>query len=60
MVNIAVYNELGEKVAELVNNILPAGKHQAQFDAQRLASGIYIAKMSAGEFSQTIKMNLLK
>jgi photosystem II stability/assembly factor-like uncharacterized protein len=59
-VNIAVYNELGEKVAELVNNILPAGKHQAQFDAQRLASGIYIAKMSAGEFSQTIKMNLLK
>ena len=59
-INIAVYNELGEKVAELVNNILPEGKHQVQFDAQGFASGIYIAKMSAGEFSQTIKMNLLK
>ena len=60
LVNITVYNELGEKVIELVNSILPAGNHQIQFDARGLASGIYIAKMSAGEFSQTIKMNLLK
>ena len=59
-VNIAVYNELGEKVTELINNILPAGKHQVQFNAKGFASGIYIAFMSAGEFSQTIKMNLLK
>jgi hypothetical protein len=40
--------------------MLSAGKHQLQFDAHRLASGIYVAKMSASEFSRTIKINLLK
>jgi photosystem II stability/assembly factor-like uncharacterized protein len=60
MVNIAIYNELGEKVSELVNSVLSSGNHSVQFDAMGLASGIYIVKMRAGEFSKTIKMNLLK
>ena len=60
MVNVSVYNSLGEKVADLVNEELSAGQHSVDFNAQGLASGIYVAKMRAGEFSQTIKMNLLK
>jgi photosystem II stability/assembly factor-like uncharacterized protein len=60
MVNVSVYNSLGQKVADLVNEELSAGQHSVDFNGQGFASGIYIVKMSAGEFSQTIKMNLLK
>jgi hypothetical protein len=60
LVNVIVYNALGQKVAELVNTILPAGQHKIIFDAKGLASGIYIVKMKAGNFTETRKMNLLK
>jgi len=60
LVNVAVYNSLGEKVAEIVNSVLSAGQHKVTFDAEGFASGIYVAKMNAGSFTETIKMNLLK
>jgi len=59
-VNLSVYNLVGEKVGEIVNEILPAGKHNFSFDAGNLPSGIYIAKLSAGNFNESIKMTLLK
>lgn len=60
LVNIKVYNLLGEKVADLVDTMLPAGQHKITFNGNGLASGIYIVKMNAGNFTETIKMNLLK
>jgi hypothetical protein len=60
LVNIVVYNALGERVTELVNTILPEGQHKVVFNAVGLASGIYIVKMKAGSFTETRKMNLLK
>jgi hypothetical protein len=59
-VNLTVYNSLGQEVAVLVNNVLTSGSHSANFDARGFASGIYIAKLTAGNFSDTKKMNLLK
>jgi len=59
-VNLSVYNLLGERVAELVNETLEVGEYRTDFDAADLSSGIYIAKISAGSFSQTIKMSLMK
>jgi hypothetical protein len=60
LVNIIVYNALGEKVVDLVNTILPAGQHKVTFNAAGFASGIYLVKMKAGNFTEIRKMNLLK
>jgi choice-of-anchor B domain-containing protein len=59
-VNLSVYNLLGEKVAELVNEVKNAGEYKVNFTADGVTSGIYFAKISAGDFTQSIKMSLLK
>lgn len=60
LVNITVYNVLGQVVAELVNEVLSAGQHTVNFNAGSLASGIYLLQMKAGDFVESKKMNLLK
>lgn len=59
-VQLTVYSMLGKKVATLVNSTLPAGDHSVTWDAQAMASGLYIYKISAGDFTQTKKMILMK
>jgi hypothetical protein len=59
-VNLSVYNLVGEKVGEIVNEILPEGEYNMIFDASNLSSGIYIAKLYAENYNQSIKMTLLK
>ena len=59
-VNLSVYNSLGEQVTELLNESMPAGEYSITFDAANLPSGIYIARIAAGSFTQMIKMSLLK
>ena len=59
-VRIAIYDVLGRQVQMLVNEELNAGTHTVEFDATRLASGVYIYRMEAGSFVQTRKMMLVK
>ena len=59
-VNLSVFNLLGEKVSELVNEVKDSGEYEVNFNASGLPSGIYIAKISSGEFNKTIKMSMLK
>ena len=59
-VQLRVYNMLGQEVATLVNGALTAGSHTATFDASRLASGVYLYRLTAGSFVSTRKMVLLK
>jgi hypothetical protein len=59
-VNLSVYNMLGQRVVELVNEILSAGEYQIYFNASELASGIYLAKLNSDNFTQLIKMILTK
>ncbi len=59
-VNLSVFNLVGEKVKEIVNEILSEGEYNLKFDASNLPSGIYIAKLSSDNFNQSIKMTLLK
>ncbi|HET55470.1 MAG TPA: T9SS type A sorting domain-containing protein, partial [Ignavibacteria bacterium] len=41
-VELAVYDVLGRKVAEVVNEVLNAGEYDIEFDGSSLASGLYI------------------
>ncbi|MBE0644553.1 MAG: T9SS type A sorting domain-containing protein [Bacteroidetes bacterium] len=59
-VRIAVYNSLGAEVAELVNEVLPAGRYDVTFDASALPSGTYLYRMMSGGFVATQRMTLSK
>jgi hypothetical protein len=66
-VTLKVFNSLGEEVAELVKENLPAGNYSVTFDAvshsgnvRNLTSGVYFYKINAGNFLQTRKMMLVK
>ncbi len=59
-VAMSVYNILGQKVADLVNDQYVAGYHQVEFNASDVASGMYLYKLEAGGFVQTKKMLILK
>ncbi len=59
-VTIKVYDILGKEVVELVNENKAAGYYPVNFDASKLASGIYIYSINAGSFSMSKKMILTK
>lgn len=59
-VKLAVFNLLGEKVAELVNQVVEAGSHQVTFNASSLPSGAYFYSIESGDFTQVKKMLLTK
>ncbi len=41
-INLSVFNSLGEKIEELVNEDKEPGVHTIEFNAQNLPSGTYI------------------
>ncbi|MFO7525278.1 MAG: T9SS type A sorting domain-containing protein, partial [Ignavibacteriaceae bacterium] len=57
---LKVFDVLGNEVATLVNEYREAGRNSVTFDASQLSSGVYIYKITAGEFSSSNKMLLLK
>ncbi len=59
-VELKVYDVLGNEVASLVNEQQQAGVYRADFTGSNLASGLYIARIVAGNYTNTIKMTLLK
>jgi len=59
-VTLKVYNVLGKEVATLVNSNQKAGEYKMQFNASKLATGVYFYTISAGDFVNTKKMLLIK
>ena len=59
-VSLKVYDMLGKEITTLVNEQKSAGKYKVNFDASSLASGVYIYKLTAGNFSDSKKMVLTK
>ncbi len=60
MVTVKIYNLLGQEVATLVHEVQKPGNYTLRFNASKLASGVYIYRLQAGNFSLTKKMMLLK
>lgn len=64
-VSIVIYNSLGEAVRTLINETVPAGYHSIMFDGRgdnggELASGMYIYRINAGDYSRSMKMMMVK
>ncbi len=59
-VTLKVYDVLGCEVAVLVNQHQNPGNYRISFDGSSLATGIYLYKLSAGNFSMEKKMLLVK
>jgi len=59
-VRIDVFNMLGQRVATLFEGYSEAGNHSVNWDASDQASGVYLYRLTAGEFVDTKKMMLLK
>lgn len=60
LVKIEIYNIIGAKVAEPVNEFKSAGNYSVTFNANDLSSGIYFYKIQANNFTETKKMVVLK
>lgn len=59
-VNLVVYDAAGRVLETLVNNELKAGVYKIDWNALSYPSGVYFYRMTAGEFTETKKMVLLK
>jgi len=59
-VNLTIYDILGQKIRELVNEVQTAGSYKVQFDASGLASGVYFYQLKTAEFSSVKKLLLQK
>jgi hypothetical protein len=59
-VSMKAYDTAGRLVATLVEGWRGAGTHEVTFDGSALASGLYFARLRAGEFTAVQKMLLLK
>jgi len=59
-VTMKIYNSLGQEVSTVVNEFLNAGSYEVNFNAENLVSGMYIYQITAGSFTSTKKMLLLK
>lgn len=60
IVNIKVFNTLGQEVTTLVSDYRNAGSYEVDFNASNLTSGIYFYTITTNNFSETRKMMLLK
>ncbi len=60
MVNLRIFDILGNEVMVLFEGFKQAGEYTITFDASKYASGIYFYTIEAGDFRQTKKMLLIK
>jgi hypothetical protein len=59
-VQLKVYDVLGREVTTLVNEEKKPGNYEVRFNASNFASGVYIYRLTAGNFVSVKKMMLLK
>ena len=59
-ITLNVYYIEGRQVTNLINGLEVAGNHTLEWNAEGFPSGVYFVKMTAGDFSQSQKLMLVK
>jgi hypothetical protein len=59
-VSLVIYDVLGNKIEELVKKEQAAGNYVAEWNASKVASGVYFYTLKAGNYIQSKKMLLVK
>lgn len=64
-VRLEIFNVRGQRVARLLDQTMSAGEHTIEWNGttdggSHVASGVYFYRISAGEYTDTRKMTLLK
>jgi photosystem II stability/assembly factor-like uncharacterized protein len=59
-IRLSVYDILGREVIVLANERKAAGVHEVRLDGSGLASGMYLCRLRAGDFTATRRLLLLK
>jgi photosystem II stability/assembly factor-like uncharacterized protein len=59
-IKLVVYDILGKEIATLVNEKQSPGVYEVSWNASAFPSGIYFYKLTAGDFSETKKMLMIK
>jgi len=59
-VTLEIYDILGRRVETLVSQTQPAGLYQTTWNAGNVSSGAYFYRLSAGDYTRTEKIVLLK
>ncbi len=60
MVDITVYDLVGEKIITLLNKQMDQGEYEVNFDASNIPSGVYIYRLEINKKVYTKKMILMK
>jgi len=60
IVQLKVFNSIGEEVKTLVNEFKQTGTYSVKFDSELMTSGIYFYRLSSDSFSETKKMILMR
>jgi len=59
-VRLSVYDMLGREVEVLVNKKMEAGVHEVKLNGSNLASGVYVYRLTTGDFAQSKKLMILR
>jgi ligand-binding sensor domain-containing protein len=59
-VTLKVYDILGSKVATIVDNFQNEGRYEVNFNASKLASGVYLYRLKINDYVDTKKMLMIK
>ncbi len=57
---LKIFNILGNEVASLLDEKLPAGRYEVKLDGSNLTSGVYLYRLVAGSFIETKKLVVLR
>jgi len=59
-VSLKIFDINGKEVATLVNELMESGRYSSVWNAEGVASGIYFVRIMSGNYSESIRMLLIR
>ena len=60
LITLQLFDLSGREISTLVNSTKDAGSYKISWDASDLPSGVYLCRMQAGEYKNTVKLALVR